>query len=66
MLRDSEVVTKLTRQEKALLKILCVKRTIKTGEKTTVRSLVYSLIKNELEKAIANKEIDPKEVQAVV
>ena len=63
MLKNSGIWTGVTDQEKALLKILCVKRTVATGEKITLKSLLYSLVKLELQKAIASHEIDPRELE---
>lgn len=55
--------TKVNWQERAALKLLCVKRTLSTGKKVTIKNLLYGLIRREILGAFAKGELDPKELE---
>lgn len=57
------VTTQVTREEQAALKLLCLKRFLATGQKVSMRGLLYSLLKAELQEAITNKEISLEELE---
>lgn len=63
MTQDKGIWTKVSLKERTALQLLCVKRTMQTGQKVTVRSLLHGLISLELLTAIHNGELDLKELE---
>ena len=63
MNQECGIWTKVNWRERAALKLLCVKRTLATGRKVTIKSLLYSLIKREIKAAFTKGELDPKELE---
>lgn len=63
MTQDKGIWTKVSSNERSALQLLCVKRTVSSGQKVTVRSLLHGLIRLELLTAIRNGEFDPEELE---